>query len=93
MSAATIFFDTSDESQRRVMDLMAKLFIFGSFAAFNILTIIEICLQIDLVLTLQKPFARTQNRQRVGIGVALVIGILAGAAQIWTDNDLLAPIN
>ena len=51
-AAATIFFDTSEESQIKVMMLTAKTFTFLSFFSYNFSTIIGIVLQMDLVLTL-----------------------------------------
>lgn len=62
MAAATIFYDISEESQKRAMDLMGQWFVFLSFGAYNFLTVMDISLHIDLVLTLKKPFANTGNR-------------------------------
>ena len=52
LAAATIFFDTSEESQLKAMQVMTSTFTFISFFTYNFSMIIDIALQIDLVLTL-----------------------------------------
>ena len=44
MAAATIFFDTSEESQLRVMKIVSQFFTFISTFAFNFTTVIDIAL-------------------------------------------------
>ena len=90
MAAATIFYDISEESQLRAVNLMGKWFVFLSFSAYNFLTIMDISLHIDLVLTLKKPFAKTGNRYIISIGTAFVVGIAGGAAQVHAGNHLTA---
>ena len=70
------------------MELMGEWFVFLSFGSYNFLTIMDISLHIDLVLTLKNPLAKTGNRYIICIGTALVVGIVAGAAQVSAGNHL-----
>ena len=54
---------------------------------------LEICLQIDLILTLKSPFSRTGPRQITSVIVSLAVALIIGATIVLTDYDLNNPVN
>ena len=92
LTALTLFFDASEASQLRAMHLIMQCFTFWSFFAYSFSTVVDISLQIDLVLTLQRPFARTSVRQIYGITAAFIFSTVSAVSMVITGK-VEAPIN
>ena len=92
LTALTLLFDATEASQLRAMHLIMQCFTFWSFFAYSFSTVVDISLQVDLVLTLQRPFARTAVRQIYGITAAFLFATVSAAAQVIT-GQVDAPIN
>lgn len=91
--AATLFFDVSEESQLKALKLMTRSYIVCMFTMINFAGMIDIFLQIDLVLTLKRPFLQTGPRQIFFIAISLIISLISGGIILITDGDLASPVN
>ena len=93
LAAVTMFWNASEESQIKALKLITNCYTFSMFFAYAFTSAIEIALQIDLALTLQRPFAQTRKRQFMAFAIALVYALATAIAILVTDKDMMAPIN
>jgi hypothetical protein len=50
--AATIYFDMSEASQLRAMNVITRSYTFGMYFCYTFVSMIDIFLQVDLIMTL-----------------------------------------
>ena len=91
--ALTLYFDTSIDHQNKAMDMILNTFMMLSFFSTTFSCAIDISLQIDLVLTLQRPLSNPRVRQISSIAFsllfALIVGVVIGATGFIATNEIL----
>lgn len=62
--AATVYFDTSIDSQKRAMNTLANSFCFLFTLLLSAPIFIEMCLQIEMILQIKKPMEKAESRAK-----------------------------
>ena len=88
MLAATLFFDTSKESQMRAMYYMTKTFCFLLNFSFTFQTVIEIGFMYDLAKTIRQPFSNGTQRLIVIPVLGVVIALYSTIVLMKSDYTL-----
>ena len=62
MFAATVYFDTSEQSLLRAMNTLTYSYLVFLVLFFNATAVLESCLLFDMVATLKNPMKRPESR-------------------------------
>jgi len=93
MVAATLFWDTSEESQLKAMHCISNFFVTAMWTAFSLNTFVDITLQTDLVIILSEPFAPINKRAIKSILISITLAFIPGLAIYFTDFQITHPVN
>ena len=91
--AATMFWDTSQESQLKAMSAISAFYPTAMWFFYNINTFVDITLQTDLVIILSEPFAPIDKRAVKCIIISIFLALIPGLAIYFTDFKVADPIN
>ena len=83
--AATVYFDTSEASLMRAMEVMSKSYLTLVYFSTNIPMVLEICLLYDLVLTLKRPMSQQAPRVKWYFALAITVSTIFVASFIAED--------
>ena len=69
------------------MDTLTKSFLFIEYLLFFTPTVLELCLTVDLALTLKRPMAKQETRVKYYLLLALTINIIGAVVFDVSDFD------
>ena len=89
--AATVFFDTSCRSELHALQILRQATTFFSTFCNSAVQVMQLCVCVDLILTLNRPFEPKESRMLHYLFYSMLIGLIQGCVVrlSYIDKELL----